>query len=72
MKITFLVHFLAPKRISWSGAGIFLIHQKLPLWNSDLPLIENFDGLFFTGAKIFAFEICLENRTNCKAEKFSF
>ena len=30
-----------------------------------------FDGLSLTGAEIFAFEICLENRTNLE-EKFSF
>ena len=32
--------------------------------DTDLAETENFDELFLTGAKIFAFEICLENRTN--------
>ena len=34
--------------------------------DSGLPLSENFDGLSLTGAKIFTFEICLENYTNFK------
>ena len=32
--------------------------------DSGQPLSENFDGLSLTGAEIFAFEICLEYRTN--------
>ena len=36
---------------------------RLQSWDSGL-LSNNFDGLSLTGAKIFAFEICLENRTD--------
>ena len=34
------------------------------IWDSGLTLSRNLDGLSLTGAEIFAFEICLENRTN--------
>ena len=33
---------------------------------------QNFYGLSLTGAKIFAFKICLENHTNFEGKKFSF
>ena len=34
--------------------------------------MDYFDGLSFTGAKIFTFEICLENRTHFEEEKLGF
>ena len=34
-----------------------------PIFKAGLPLSENFDGLSLLGAEIFAFGICLENRT---------
>ena len=63
------------KRIS--GAQWWILRNKIVLawgrldspgrlqsWDSGLPLSENFDGLSLKEAKIFSFEIGLENRTD--------
>ena len=51
--------------------GIFArIQVTRDSWDSGLPLSDY--QLSLTGAKIFAFDICLENRTNFEEKKFSF
>ena len=57
-----------PRACPWNGRehaqGMAASMAKSHSWDSGLPLSENFDWLSLTGAKIFAFEICLENHIN--------
>ena len=48
-----------------------ILFEKCYSQDSGQTLSENFDGLSPTGAEIFAFEICLEYRTNFE-DKNSF
>ena len=51
---------------------IWLLVRIFNRWYSCLALSENFDGLSLTGAKIFAFKICLENHTNFEEKNSVF
>ena len=49
----------------------FFVKEFVKSWDSGLPPSNKFDVLCLTRAKIFAFEICFENRTNFE-EKIQF